>query len=119
MSRVLYVDDDEALCFLMSRVMQDTGHEVTTCGSGAEALQLLEQSGDAFQLVVSDMNMPGMSGLEFTGAVRGRSPELPVVLISGFVSNELQQRAEALGVRKLLLKPNGIQELVRELVVLL
>lgn len=119
MSHILYVDDDEALCFLMTRVMQEAGHQVTTHQSGSAALHELTQHPDRFDLVISDMNMPGMSGLEFARIALAQQPQLPVVIVTGCIDREEQQQAMAIGVRKLLLKPNGIQELVRELAGLL
>jgi two-component system, cell cycle sensor histidine kinase and response regulator CckA len=119
MSRILYVDDDEALGFLVSRLMREAGHEVTVCASGPEALQALDAQPEQFGLIVSDMNMPGMSGLEFARQALARQPALSIVIVSGCVSPQEEGQSRALGVRELLLKPNGIQDLVRELTSLL
>jgi CheY-like chemotaxis protein len=119
MRHILFIDDDEALVFLMRRLLQNAGYAVTACVSASAALQLLQVQSHGFDLVVSDLNMPGMSGLEFARQVLAQHPQLPLVIVSGYVYPDQLQQAAALGVRKLIHKPNSINELVRELAALL
>ncbi len=81
MARVLYIDDDEGLCRLISRAMARRGHAVETAGSGAQGLERLRR--DDFDLVAVDHYMPGMDGLETLAAI-ARLPAPPsVVYVTG------------------------------------
>ncbi|MGD9842272.1 MAG: response regulator [Steroidobacteraceae bacterium] len=113
--QILYVDDDEALVCLVEHLLRDAGYGVTTCVDATGALQLLEAYPDRFDLVVSDMNMPGMSGLEFARQMLAIHPQLSLALVSGYVDPEQHRQAQLLGVRKLIRKPGNIHELVKEL----
>ncbi len=70
MSRVLVIDDEDVIRMLMIEILEAAGHEVTGAETAERALNLLE--GADFELVVSDVIMPGLSGLELLGAVRAR-----------------------------------------------
>ena len=80
--RILVVDDDALAAEMTAAVLEDGGCEVTTVDSGARALEMLE--GDhGFTAVVSDMNMPGLTGLELFRALRADGHDLPFILLSG------------------------------------
>lgn len=82
---ILVVDDEEAIRKLMKAVLADSGFRILQAGSSDEALGILEIHGDNIHLVVTDIQMPpGMDGLSLVEAVRRRSPDLPVVFISGY-----------------------------------
>jgi signal transduction histidine kinase/ActR/RegA family two-component response regulator len=108
---ILYVDDEEALVYLMTRTLQRMGHQVTARTAPEQALAALMEDPDAFDLVVTDMSMPGMSGLELARKILAIRPHLPVVITTGFVRAEDYEAANAAGVRQLILKPNTIDEL--------
>ncbi|MGK7871493.1 ATP-binding protein, partial [Falsiroseomonas sp. E2-1-a20] len=82
--RVLVVEDDTQVAEFAMLLLRDLGHETTLATSAAEALDLLGEDGSTFDLVFSDVVMPGMSGIELAGLLRARWPELPVVLTSGY-----------------------------------
>ncbi|MES1190378.1 MAG: PAS domain S-box protein [Steroidobacter sp.] len=109
--RILYVDDEDALVFLVSRVLQRAGHKVSGFTSPDEALQAFTQSPDDFDLVVSDMSMPVMSGLDLARKVLAIRPAIPFIITTGFVRAEDYQAAKDIGVRQLILKPNTVDEL--------
>ena len=81
MSRILVIDDEEIIRTLMLEILESAGHEVVGAETAERALTLLEET--EFELVVSDVVMPGLSGLELLGAVRARRASLPVVLVTG------------------------------------
>ncbi len=89
MLRVLFVDDEAHILRGLRRSMMSMGEEwdMTFCSSGAEALALMQQE-PAFDVVVSDMRMPGMDGAEFLGTVRQRHPETIRVILSGYADAE-------------------------------
>lgn len=109
--QVLYVDDDEVMVIMVERLLQRAGHAVTVCRNGAQALALVHAQPDRFDLVVSDYNMPEMSGLELATALRQLRPELPVIITSGYIADALRQQAGPAGVRALLKKENTLEEL--------
>ena len=113
--RVMYVDDDEALVFLVQRALSRKGFEVTTFTDPRLALATLREQPLAFDLVVTDYNMPGYSGLELLKEARLIRPDLPIALASGYVTAEIEQNALAEGARALIHKPNDVDEMCETL----
>jgi CheY-like chemotaxis protein len=109
--RILYIDDDAALVFLVERFLQAQGYIVTGAKSSDDALHVIRNDPYAFDLVVTDYNMPGPSGLEVIKALSIMRPDLPVILTSGFVDEPLRERAMALGVRHIVHKPDTVEAL--------
>ena len=110
--RVLYVDDDEVVALMVERLLQRTGYEVHVARGGAEALALFGADPQAWDIVVTDFNMPGMTGLEVARGLAAMRTDLPVIISSGFITDELTLAAEAAGVRGVLPKQNTLEELV-------
>ena len=108
---VLYIDDEEAIVFLMQRLLERKGYRVSGFTDPQEALAAVRSNPAQFDLAVTDHNMPGMSGLEVAIALREIRADLPVVLASGYISEELRARAPAAGIRELIYKPNTADEL--------
>ncbi|MBL0124383.1 MAG: response regulator [Betaproteobacteria bacterium] len=108
---ILYLDDDESLVFLVSRLLERSGHRISGHTDQREALDALRADPNAFDLVVTDYNMPGMSGLDVARAVRTIRADLPVAIASGFIDETLQSQAEGAGVRELIFKANAVEEL--------
>jgi len=108
---ILYVDDEDALVFLVSRVLQRAGHRVSGFIAPDEALEAFQKDPKDFDLIVSDMSMPGMSGLELARKVLTIRPDVPFIITTGFVRSEDYQAAMDIGVRQLILKPNTVDEL--------
>jgi len=102
---VMYVDDEESLVFLASRLLERRGYRVTGFTDALKALREFRAHPRDFDVVVTDLSMPRMSGFEFTEELRLIRREIPVVLTSGYLQSEDQQRAEDLGIRELIQKP--------------
>lgn len=109
--RVMYVDDDEALVFLVRRVLKRKGFQVTTFTDPRLAVEALRQEPLRFDLLVTDYNMPGYSGVELLREARLIRPALPVALASGYITPEIEQSALQEGARALIHKPNDVDEL--------
>ena len=107
---ILYLDDDEAQVFLVKRTFERWGYRVSAYLEQREALGLL-LTGERVDLVVTDFNMPGLSGLEVARAIRDARPDLPVIVVSGYVTDALRAQATAAGVRELISKPHEVEEL--------
>ncbi len=85
--RVLIVDDQEVICELIAEQLTGDGHSTASSVRGDEALDLFRT--DAFDLVITDQSMPGMSGAQLAGALKLLSPEIPIILLTGF-GDEMQ-----------------------------
>jgi CheY-like chemotaxis protein len=82
--RILFVDDEQALSLLGQTMLQSLGYEVTTANNSAQALQLFRANPAAFDLLITDLTMPGMTGKALTSEVKSVRPDLPVILCTGF-----------------------------------
>ncbi|MBK9444017.1 MAG: response regulator [Comamonadaceae bacterium] len=109
--RVMYVDDDEALVFLVKRLLTRKGYAVVTFSDPRLAAQSLRDDPLQCDLLVTDFNMPGYSGVDLLREVRTIRPDLPVALASGYVTPEIERDALAAGARALIHKPNDVDEL--------
>lgn len=109
--QLLYVDDDEVMALLVQRLLEHAGYRVQACATAADALALVREAPQAFDLVITDFNMPEMSGLDLARALAGLRPELPVIISSGYLTDRLRSDAKAVGVRALLRKENTLEKL--------
>ena len=109
--RVMYVDDDEALVFLVDRALTRKGFLVSTFTDPRLAVTTLRSRPLDFDLVVTDYNMPGYSGVDLLREARLIRATLPVALASGYVTPEIEQSALAEGARALIHKPNDVDEM--------
>jgi CheY-like chemotaxis protein len=108
---IVYVDDYEALVFLAGRLLRKHGYRVSTFVSGEEALGWLRQSQEPVDLLVTDQNMPGISGVELARAVRELRPSQRIAIVSGHVSEQLVNDAHAVGVSDVLGKQDSMDAL--------
>ena len=102
MSLILVVDDDEAIRDTLYELLSEH-HLCRTAQSAEQALARLEV--DSYDVVLTDISMPGLSGLELLGHVRQKYPETPVIIISGISDQEHAQGLIRLGAFEFLLKP--------------
>ncbi|HEX9452528.1 MAG TPA: response regulator, partial [Burkholderiales bacterium] len=108
---VVYIDDDEAQVFMIKRMLERWGYRVSAYLEQREALDALLDGEQRVDLVVTDYNMPGLSGLEVARAIRDARPQLPVIVVSGYVTDALRVQAAAAGVSELISKPHEVEEL--------
>ncbi len=114
MLHVLLVDDDPMLRRALVRTLQRKGYSaISTAESASAALETIEKDGP--DVVISDMSMPGASGLDLLRAIRGRDLELPVIFLTGMPSVDTAARAVELGAFRYLTKPLAEGELERAL----
>jgi PAS domain S-box-containing protein len=109
--RVLYLDDEHSLVLLARRLLERLGYSVAGFSDANEALAAFEAAPDQFDLVLSDLSMPGINGLEVARRVLAIRPDIPVLLASGYVRNEDAEAARAMGVREVIWKPTTINEM--------
>lgn len=101
--RVLLVEDDDDNRELMSEVLETAGYEVVTAASGAEGLRKLSEQ--PVDVVITDVGMPGMSGLEVACAAKRIAPTVPVVVVTGYAEREDIRASRGREVDAVLVKP--------------
>ena len=116
--RVLYLDDYPAMVFMMESTLAARGWRVSGFEDAAAALAWLQDAGNEVDVVVTDYNMPGCSGLELTRRVHALRPGVPVIVASGLVTEQLRHEAARLGVAHVFDKaggPDGLCEAIARL----
>lgn len=109
---IVYVDDYEALVFLVGRLLRKQGYRVSTFASGEAALAWLQKHpNEPVDLLLTDQNMPGMSGLDLCREALRERPGLPAVIVSGHLSEQLLAEASAAGVHEVLAKQDSMDAL--------
>ncbi len=108
--RVLLVDDEERFRATTARLLGVRGFQVGTAASGQEALEELEAN--PYDVVVLDIRMPGMSGVEVLAEIKRRRPQVEVLILTGHASVDLAVEIMRLGGCEYLLKPCSMDELV-------
>jgi PAS domain S-box-containing protein len=108
---VLYLDDDEALVYLVKRLLERRCYRVSDFTDQSAALAAFRANPATFDLVLSDYNMPGMSGLDVAREVRAIRADVPVAVTSGFIDEKLKSQAKDAGVRELIFKADGVDVL--------
>ena len=101
--RILVVDDDPVVAKCIDRVLTAKGFAVINARNGEDALTKLRN--ETYDVVFTDIKMPGISGIEVAERIKASQPWLPVVIVTGYGSRENQSRAEAAGVSGFLNKP--------------
>jgi DNA-binding response OmpR family regulator len=112
MARILLIDDDNALREVLAMALTEAGHVVTQARDGKEGVDLFRM--EPAELIITDLIMPGREGIETIMMLRREQPELPVIAISGGMTNSAfyLKLAAGLGARRTLAKPFAIAELV-------
>lgn len=108
---LLYLDDEDMLVELVRVQFEQLGYRVTGCTRPTEALEAVRADPRGFDVVVTDYNMPGMSGLEVAQALARLRADLPVVLVSGYLSPPAQAALRAAGITEIIYKPDLLQQL--------
>ena len=113
--RALFVDDEVEFLELMHKRLTRRGMEVVTAPDGQTALHLLDQAmqeGHTFEIVVMDVRMPGMDGLETLRHMKEKAPKIPVILLTGHACMGVAVQGLDLGAYDYMLKPVAISELI-------
>ena len=113
--RALFVDDEVEFLELMHKRLSRRGMDVVTAPDGQTALNLLDQAmraGQTFEIVVMDVRMPGMDGLETLRHMKEKAPQIPVILLTGHACMGVAVQGLDLGAYDYMLKPVAISELI-------
>ena len=109
--RILFVDDETALVEIGRDMLEHLGYEVVTFSSSLEALNAFRAQPDLFDLVITDMTMPQMTGERLAQALIEIRPDLPVILCTGYSERIAEQTAGSLGIKAFLFKPLSAHDL--------
>ena len=112
---ILFLDDEEALVRLGKRLLQRLGYRVTGFTQAAEAVQAFRAAPGQFDVVITDLNLPGISGLDVAQEFLTLRPDVPVLLCSGYITEPVKEQARRIGICHFLYKPNNIEELSKTL----
>lgn len=109
--KILYVDDEPGLAAVGKRRLEALGYKVVVASDGDEALERFRASPDTFAAVISDYLMPGRNGLEVAIAISAIRPDLPFIILTGFIDNLPAETISAAGVAELVRKPATSEDL--------
>jgi CheY-like chemotaxis protein len=109
--RILFVDDEASIARLAQVMLKSLGHTVATFGKPADGLAALRADPAAFDLVITDLTMPGMTGVDLARGVRQVRPDIPIILSSGYADEVPEETLKSLGIVEVLPKPFQMQAL--------
>ena len=110
---ILFIDDETALLDIGQQMLDRLGYHVVTKSSSLEALELFQAGPDKFDLVITDMTMPNMTGDKLAQKMMFIRPDLPVILCTGYSHQITEEKAKSIGVKEFIFKPIAIEELAR------
>jgi signal transduction histidine kinase/ActR/RegA family two-component response regulator len=112
---ILFVDDEPEIVSFMEKAFIRMGHQVTAFTSSTQALEMFKNFPDMFDLVLTDLTMPGMTGFELSRHILAIRPNIPIVLATGRKEELTEEKATNLGISACLLKPLSIDDLAKAL----
>lgn len=115
--RILLVDDDESIVRMEQRMLEELGYNLTSTSSSEKALELFKSEPDNFDLVITDMTMPFMTGAELSKNMLAIRSDIPIILCTGFSELIDKDKAKALGISAFVMKPilmSKIAKVIRE-----
>ena len=112
MTRILLAEDDESLRGFLARALERAGYEVRSCADGDQAIEALEDG--PFDLLLTDIVMPGVDGIEVAREAAARTPDTRIMFITGFAAVALSPGSRAPQGAKVLSKPIHLREIVSE-----
>jgi CheY-like chemotaxis protein len=116
---ILLVDDEKVVVDVVQQMLERLGYQVTVRTSSIEALEVFRESMDKFDLVITDLTMPNMTGDKLAGELMNIRPDIPIIICTGFSERMTKKRAEALGIKGFIMKPlvtSDLAKLIREVI---
>ena len=115
MARILYLDDEEPLAFLVSRMLQVLGHEAVAFTDPAEAIAAFRAAPESFALVLTDLSMPAMNGIDFARQILELRKEAAVAVLTGHALPKDVDAAREAGLIGVLQKPGTLEQMEQAL----
>jgi CheY-like chemotaxis protein len=113
--RILFVDDEAQIVRMVQQMLERLGYHVTARTSSVEALEAFRAQPDKFDLVITDLTMPNMTGTELTPKLVEIRPDIPIILCTGFSEVIAEEKAKAIGIREYLMKPVVQSEIAKSI----
>ncbi len=110
---ILIVDDEPNVLWFISKVCQPMGYATLTAGSGMEALKVIQECGEKIDLVLLDLKMPGMGGIEVLKSMRKYKPDIPVIILTAL--HDKKDECEKLGIEAFMKKPYSLENLYQRI----
>ena len=117
--RILLVDDETEIVEMLQRLLNDLGYSVAAFNSSAQALEIFSENPEEFDLLITDMTMPEMTGMILSQKILAIRPDLPVILCTGFSETVDEVKAQSIGIRIFMRKPTSATVLARSISTLL
>ncbi|MCA1792810.1 MAG: PAS domain S-box protein [Desulfobacteraceae bacterium] len=112
---ILLVDDEQPIVSLEKQMLERLGYTVTCFTGSEDALAAFRADPTRFDLVITDMNMPYLNGMQFAEELVVTKPEIPIILCTGFSQRINRKKAESLGIKGQLMKPMGMKDLAQKI----
>ncbi len=109
---ILLVEDDGSTRKLLSEIFEDQGWEVVTCSDGESALKRYRSGPDTMDVILTDLNLPGLTGVTVAEAIQAENPSQVIVGITGDVYNDATERFRKSGFTRILTKPIDLRVLI-------
>lgn len=112
--RILLVDDEAAVAGIEHRMLERLGYQVTSLTSSLDAVALFRSNPDVFDIVITDMTMPNMTGDQLSNEILSIKPNMPIIICTGFSERINKEQAESFGIKGFLMKPVLKSDLAQE-----
>jgi len=113
MAKILIVDDEKIITMTLKKLLEKEGYEVTIANSGFEAVNYAKR--DDFQLIIADIRMPGIDGIETIKKIFDNKKKSPVIFITGYADEDALKRAEELGYTSYIYKPFDLKVFLQKI----
>ncbi len=118
MEHILLIDDEQILLEMVETMLERLGYHVTSKLNSFEALAAFQKEPEAFDLVITDQTMPGLTGLDLSRQILQISPDIPIILCTGYSSLITEEKAKAIGIKRFIMKPlskKDLSKIIREI----
>jgi CheY-like chemotaxis protein len=110
---ILFVDDEEPIVRMMQQILERLGYHVTSRTSSVEALEAFKAKPDEYDLVITDMTMPNMTGIELASGLKEIRSDIPIIMCTGFSETIDEDKAKNMGILAYIMKPFLIDEIAK------
>ncbi|MBF0226186.1 MAG: PAS domain S-box protein [Desulfobacterales bacterium] len=111
--RILFIDDETDITKVYNEILTNLGYKVEICNSSIEALHIFLNNPNEFDIIITDMTMPNMTGDALAKEILSIYPDVPIILCTGYSSKMTKQKASEMGIKEFLIKPIQLKELAQ------
>lgn len=117
--KILLVDDEKQILRMMEQILNSFGYEIAAYDKSRDALSCFESTPYEFDIVITDMAMPGITGDKLVSKIKAIRPEIPIILCTGSSEKIVDARTNGSKPDKVLMKPSGIKQILKSIQMLL